>query len=399
MQSTKSASKVTLGLLAFIMVVNALSYGTIIPLLYPYSMRFGLNELGLGLMFASFSLAQFIATPIIGRLSDKYGRKPLLLFCLFGTSLSLALFASATNVVMLFVARILDGITGGNNSVAQAIIADSTKGPERAKAFGILGAAFGIGFLAGPALGGVVSQFGLTAPFWLAAILAFIGTLLGVVLLPETLEPHKRQESNKPFFDLKSMAAALFSPSVGLILFITLLVATSQNAFVIGFQAFTNTTLKLDATTIGFIFAAFGLVSVIMQAGGVRLILNAVPSKKKIISISLFASAAMIMAMTFQTTLPPFMVLILAYTVAFASIFPVLTALLSERTKAEDQGGMLGISQSYLSLGQIIGPLLAGAVATNFGVPLVFVLAAVLSALALLASRYLYIPKPKLTDL
>lgn len=149
------------------MLVNALSYGTIIPLMYPYSARFGINALGLSLLFACFSLAQLIATPIIGRLSDKYGRKPLLLLCLGGTGLSLALFASAQNVAMLFVARILDGITGGNNSVAQAAIADSSTGKDRAQAFGLLGASYGFGFLLEPALGGVLSEISLSTPFCL----------------------------------------------------------------------------------------------------------------------------------------------------------------------------------------------------------------------------------------
>ncbi|HEX7017676.1 MAG TPA: MFS transporter, partial [Patescibacteria group bacterium] len=112
----------TLLMLALVMLVNALSYGTIIPLLYPYASRFGINAFSLSLLFISYSLFQFIATPIIGRLSDKYGRKPLLLLSLGGTSLSLALFASATTVPMLFIARIMDGITGGNMSVAQAVI-------------------------------------------------------------------------------------------------------------------------------------------------------------------------------------------------------------------------------------------------------------------------------------
>src|SRR5258708_2905865 len=185
----------TLMILMFIMLINALAYGTIIPLLYPYSQRFGIGPAGLGILFASFSLAQFLATPVLGRLSDKYGRKPILLICLLGTSVSLALFASATSIPMLFFARIIDGVTGGNISVAQAVIADSTSGEERAKSFAMLGASFGVGFTFGPALGGLVGSFGLAAPFWLASVLALAGTFLVFIILIQTFPPANQPPS------------------------------------------------------------------------------------------------------------------------------------------------------------------------------------------------------------
>lgn len=198
-QLSKEAKNTVLILLAVVMLVNALSYGTIIPLLYPYAARFGIGPLELGVLFASFSVAQFIATPIIGRLSDKYGRKPLLLMSLFGTSLSLGLFAIAWSAPVLFIARILDGITGGNITVAQAIIADTYPPEERSKGFGILGAAFGFGFLFGPALGGVLSAINITAPFWFAAGLAAVSSLIGYFILPETLsDKNRRTVTNEP---------------------------------------------------------------------------------------------------------------------------------------------------------------------------------------------------------
>jgi len=198
------------------MVVNALSYGTIIPLLYPFASRFGIGPAQLGMLFASFSIAQFIATPVIGRLSDKFGRKPLLLISLFGTSLSMALFAGAWSAPILFIARILDGITGGNMTVAQAIIADKYPPEQRSKGFGILGAAFGMGFLLGPALGGLLSTIHLTAPFWFASALAFGATMLGVFILPETLSKENRMAaSNEPLFNLPKLAKAIALPVVG----------------------------------------------------------------------------------------------------------------------------------------------------------------------------------------
>lgn len=383
----------TLLILGLVMFVNSLSYATIIPLLYPFASRFGIDPFGLSLLFASFSLAQFIATPIIGRLSDKYGRKPLLLFCLFGTSLSLALFASAQSAVMLFVARIADGITGGNNSVAQAMIADTTSGKERAQAFGILGAAFGFGFLLGPALGGVLSQFGLSIPFWFASGLAFIGTILGAVILKETLPAADQRKVNRePFINFKAIRAALMSPVSGVVLLITFVSALALNTFILGFQTYTTDILRLNTTQVGILFAVFGLISVIMQMFGLRVLLQKIPSKKHIITISFIGSAVLLALVATSTNVLIFGVLMAVFGIFSSPQNPVITGLLSERTNPEDQGGLLGINQAYLSMGQIIGPLIAGVVAAVISVHSVFVVAGLLYALGVLVAQRLYQP-------
>lgn len=394
----KAASGSTLFVLALVMVINAIAYGSIIPLLYPYSARFGIGPVGLGLLFASFSLMQLIATPVLGRLSDKYGRKPILLACLFGTGLSLALFAMATTVPLLFIARMIDGITGGNMSVAQAVIADSTEGEERAKAFGILMAAFGFGFLVGPALGGVMSQISLTAPFWLSSVIAIIGTVLGVFFLKETLPPEKRQTSKAPLFNFKALFTALFSPTVGVILALSLLTAVAQNTFIIGFQSFTNDALHLSPFQIGLLFTAFGGVGVFMQTIGLRWWLKKMPSKKMVITTSIAGSALTIGTLFWTRSLFIFVPPLYAFAIISSAIMPMIAALISERTKGEDQGIMLGLNASYTSLGQIIGPLLAGAVAARISVPAVFLVASGFYVIALLISRGLFVGKVTKVD-
>ncbi|HCS79334.1 TPA: MFS transporter [Patescibacteria group bacterium] len=382
----------TLIILMVIMLVNALSYGTIIPLLYPYAARFGINPLGLSLLFASFSLAQLLATPIIGRLSDKYGRKPLLLLCLAGTAVSLALFASATSALMLFVSRILDGITGGNISVAQAVLADTTEGKDRAQAFGLLGAAFGFGFLFGPALGGLLSQISLSAPFWFAAALALGGTLAGTFMLKETLDKSKRQPAKQPFFSLHGLTEALTNPLTGIILVISFLFMTALNAWIIGFQTFSNDILKLPARDIGLMFATFGFISIVIQGWGIRVLLNKFKHKKSILVGSLLFSILIVAPTFFIHSFVPFFVLVLLFGITSTPMNPVITGLLSERTKAEDQGGILGINQSIVSFGQIVGPLIAGTIATT-SVNAVFPVAAAIMVAALVATKWLYIPK------
>jgi MFS family permease len=371
----------TLLILALVMVVNALSYGIIIPLLYPYAQRFGIDPLGLSLMFASFSLAQFLATPVLGRLSDRWGRKPVLLLCLLGTAGSLALFASAQSAFMLFIARILDGITGGNISVAQAVIADSTEGKDRAKGFGVLGAAFGFGFLAGPAIGGLLSQYGLTTPFWFAAALALAGTILGQLVMTETLSEKSRVAAEgEPLFNFHHIVQALFKPSIGTVLMLSFLATLSINVFIIGFQSFTTDILKMSPTGVGLLFAMFGLVNIIMQMVGIRWLLEKFPSKKQILFGSFLISAGVLFVAPLAHTAVLFAIILLIHMIASSPQNPMITALLSERTKEEDQGGLLGINQSYVSLGQIFGPIAGGAVAKSINVPSVFILSAILFA-------------------
>ncbi len=359
----KKLSGSTLLILGLIMVVNALSYGTIIPLLYPYASRFGINAVGLSLLFASYSFFQLVATPIIGRMSDKFGRKPMLILSLLGTSVSLALFASASSVIMLYIARVLDGITGGNISVAQAVIADSTKGKDRARAFGILGAAFGFGFMFGPALGGVLSKVSLTAPFWFSAGLALVGSLMIVLFLPET-NKNKRTRSKQSTFDLKKINKVMTSSFVGSILMLNLIASIAHNGLVIGFQSYSVDALHMTPTQIGVLFGFFGLVSVLMQGFGIKMLLNFFGSKKRLIVSSLLFSAVSSLLLFFQHTVVNYVVVNIAYTIAFAPIFVTVAGFISENTKGEDQGGVLGINQSFQSLGQIIGPLFAGLVST-----------------------------------
>lgn len=395
----KEGKKITLVVLMLVMLVNALAYGTIIPLMYPYASKFGITPVSLSWLFASFSLAQFLATPVLGRLSDKFGRKPVLVVSLFGTCISLAAFASANSVIWLFVARILDGVTGGNISVAQAVIADSTSGVDRAKSLGMLGASFGFGFLVGPALGGLLSVFGLTAPFWFASGLALIATVLAQIFLKETVNKEAPIKLKKePLFKVHQLVSSLMSPVVGVALLITLLTSIAQNAWVIGFQAFTVDILKLSAQTIGLMFTAVGLVSVIMQGIGVRILLSRITSKSKLLIGSLGLVAVLQLMFALTGTLVPFTVLMLVYVAMFAPVVPVITAIISERTLAEDQGGILGLNQSYTSLGQIIGPLFAGFAITK-DVRMVFVLAGVFMALALVSSLKLLTPVKYKVDL
>src|SRR4028119_2121433 len=178
-------------LVIFITVfIDLIGFGIVIPVLpyYVEGTNFNATPRTVGILFASYSVMQLIFSPILGRLSDKYGRRPILFFSLLGTSLGFLILGLATTLWMLFLGRIIDGITGGNISTAQAYIADITTPENRAKSMGLIGAAFGLGFTFGPAIGGVLSQWGIGVPFFFAGGLALANAVLLYFTLPETVK-------------------------------------------------------------------------------------------------------------------------------------------------------------------------------------------------------------------
>src|SRR5207249_9448158 len=170
---------------------NLVGFGIIIPLLPFYAQTFGASAVVIGLLFAVFSLCQLLAAPALGDLSDRYGRRPVLVFSLAGTVVSFVMLAMAHSVAMLFLARIVDGLSGGNISTARAYVADVTAPKDRARAYGFIGAAFGLGFIFGPALSGVLARRSYTAPIWAAAGLTLVATAMAWLWLPETV--HRTQ--------------------------------------------------------------------------------------------------------------------------------------------------------------------------------------------------------------
>src|SRR5438552_14202969 len=186
--------------------VNLIGFGIIIPLLPFYAQTFGASPAVIGLLFAVFSISQLAAAPVLGHLSDQYGRRPVLIFSLAGTVASFVMLALAHSLTMLFLARIVDGLSGGNISTARAYVADITEPKDRARAYGFIGAAFGLGFILGPALSGVLAKVSYTAPIWAAAALTLVATVMAWGWLPETV--HRAQAgTGNPFRYLPELLA------------------------------------------------------------------------------------------------------------------------------------------------------------------------------------------------
>lgn len=370
-QSLKENKNLTI--IGLIAVVNALGYGMVIPILYSYSQKFGLSDFQNGLLFALFSLCSFISAPFIGRLSDKYGRKPLLVASIAGTTLSFVMAAFAPSALFLFLARALDGITAGNIPVASAVISDTTPPKDRAKGFGIIGAAFGFGFFFGPAISAATVGFGLHVPFLIAAGISLLAVFITYFFLPET-NKHMGQITHGKIFDFSKMAKAVIDPNVGLTLRISLIYSIALGMFIFAFQPFSVKVLHMSPNQIALLFTLFGVIGLVTQLfilqRAVRLF-----GEKKAFSIALSISALSYLLIFFTTSINVFLAIIVLSGLANSFINPLIQTLLSKETDEKSQGSIQGINASYISLGNILGPIIAGVLATAY-LPLPFLISA-----------------------
>jgi len=371
-------------IIALIALVNMLGYGIVIPILYGYSKHFGLTDFQNGLLFASFSICQFASTPIIGRLSDKYGRRPLLLISIIGTAASFLLMAFAQNAIWLFAARMLDGLTAGNIPVAFAVISDSTEPQDRPKAFGMVGAAFSFGFVFGPAISALTVGFGQSVPFLIAASITIVAVVMTALYLPET-NKHMGEVEKKSLFDFSHLWHTLFDPNVGATFLISLIYFLAFScAIIYGFQPFTINVLKVTSQQNAILFTIFGIVGLVSQTFLVQRF-SKMFGMKKAFSLSFLFTSIVFLGMFFAHTLYLFVgiSLILGFVNSVAQT--LIPTILSQEADAKSQGSIMGLNSSYQSMGMIIGPILGGIVAT-IAVPLPFLVGSVLVLLCFFLS-------------
>lgn len=349
-------------IIAIIAFVNALGYGIIIPILYSYSIRFGLTDFQNGMLFSVFSICQFISTPFIGRLSDKFGRRPLLITSIAGTAVSFFMAAFAPNAIFLFLARALDGLTAGNIPVAAAVISDSTNTRDRAKGFGIIGASFGFGFVFGPAISAFTVSYSPSLPFIIAGIVSLVAVVLTMLFLPET-NKHIGEVKKGKIFDLKKLFHAITDESVGLTLLITLIYNVAFGILIFAFQPFSIKVMNLSANQIATIFTVFGVVGLATQI----LILPRITrifSDKKVLRYCLLLMAVAFFAIILSRSLTYFVIVSILIGFSNSFVGPLIQTILSKETDDKSQGSIQGINASYISIGTIFGPLLGGLLAT-----------------------------------
>ena len=352
-----------------VVFIDLLGFSLILPLLPYYAETFSASKFQTGLLIAVYALMQLIGAPILGRLSDRFGRRPVLLISIFGTFLGFLLLGFANTLWVLFAARILDGITGGNLSVAQAYISDVTDAQNRAKGLGLIGAAFGIGFIIGPVTGGLLSQFGYNVPAFVAAGLALINLILIYAWLPESLTAEKRQqlgEQKKPAVTLGALVAALKRPFTGSLLITRFFFGLAFAIFQSIFSLYALAKFNLSARDTGFVLTYVGVLSVIVQGFLVGR-LTARFREDILITTSVALMAVSLLGWALAPSVFWLLVVLTPTSLSGGILNTLLSSTLTKAVAPQEIGGILGLSTSVESSTRIIAPILGGALLEKVG--------------------------------
>jgi len=378
----KKSSLFTIFMITFI---GLMGFSFFVPLLPFFAEEFGANELTIGLLLASYAAAQFIGAPILGRLSDRYGRRPVLLISTLGTFLSLVMIGFANSLVALFVARIVDGLTGGNISVARAYIADLTDENNRARGLGLIGAAFGLGFILGPAIGGVLSAIGkdtlnpavadgtlaflggfnwtYALPAFGAALVALINVFQVYFTLPESLtEEQRAQVKSMPQRTLNLMAIhhAMIRPRVGPLLNTRFYYELAFSMFHTGFPLWASVQLGLGPAEVAFTLTYVGLLSVFVQGFAIGRLTRRF-DEKTLIFMACVMMAFSLLAWAWTPSVPALLVILVPLALAGGTFNTVINSAITKAAGPNEAGSIMGITASLESLTRIIGPSLGNA--------------------------------------
>ena len=342
--------------------VNLVGFGIIIPLLPFYAQTFGASPLVIGLLFASFSLSQLLATPALGVLSDRWGRRPVLIFSLLGTVLSFAMLALAHSLLMLFAARIVDGLSGGNITTARAYIADVTEPHERSKAYGMLGAAIGLGFIVGPALAGVFSHISYTAPIWAAAVVTIIATAMAWLWLPETVH----RGSAATMSPWRALPDVFGRRQIRPLLVADFLYWASFSVCNTTFALFALRRFGFDVAQTGYVLAAFGFLGVIVQVGMVGPIVRALGVHRTfLLGLVIAGIGWALVGVSHSIVL--FLAALVPAGIGVGLCNAALITLVSHAASKEEQGKVQGAAGALESLGRTIGPVWGNGALQRFG--------------------------------
>ena len=345
-----------------VVFVDMLGFGLILPLLPYIAANWGATPAVIGLIGAAYPLGQFIGAPLVGRFSDRFGRKPLLLFSIAGTFLSLLMLGFARSIAVIMISRFLDGLTGGNITVAQAYIADVTDEKSRAKSMGMIGAAFGLGFILGPASGGFLSQWGYAVPAFVSAGLSFMNLMLISFLLPESLPKEQRVHhlsEVKRKHPLSGLTAAFAKPIAGPILSSIIVFSLSMSMFESVFSLFTKQRLDLSAQNTGFILAYVGVLVAGIQGGGMGLLTKRFP-ENVLVRFALITLTLSYIGWALSPNVVVLMIILVPLSLSSGILSTLLRSGLSKAVPANETGEIMGISAAMESITRIVAPALGG---------------------------------------
>lgn len=372
-----------------VVFIDLLGFGLILPLLPYYAGQYGASSFLIGLLVASYAAAQFVGAPLMGRLSDRYGRRLILVLSIGGTALGFLLLGVAdplgralSSFVLenptpeqllalqngailgiMFISRMLSGLTGGNITVAQAYIADVTDAQNRARGLGLIGAAFGLGFILGPAIGGVLSRWGYAVPALAAAGLATLNLLGVIAFLPESLtEEHKAElarEKKRALISIPAMIEELSKPRVGPLVSIRLFYALASALFQTMFTLWARDRLGLDVQTTSYLLAYVGLLSVIVQGGLIGQLTKRF-SEPKLIAWGALIQGVSLLAWAFTPSVPVLMLVLIPAAFSTGVLNTVINSAITHAVPPHEVGGALGIAGAFESLSRVVSPSVGG---------------------------------------
>jgi len=360
-----------------IVVVDVLALTIMLPLLPFYAEHYGASPAVVGLLVGTYAFCQLIAGPVLGQISDRVGRKPVLAVSQVGTLAGLLLLAWAPNLAVVFVARVLDGLTAGNLSTAQAYIADTTEPKERARAFALIGIAFGIGFLVGPGASGYLThQFGFRMPILGAAALSFTSILGTMLLLPGGKPAHVSAGAGDApaapggrrlrVLDWGTYVGYFKRPRLGALLLEFFLFTLAFSMFTSGAALFAERRYSVGGAPfgpkeVGYIFMYSGFLGIIVQGSLRQGALVRVVREGRLVVIGFVAAAAGYVVLGASHGIASLALAITVASFGTGVIRPVLTSLITQQVGRSEQGVVLGLNQSLMSVSQILGPVVGGA--------------------------------------
>ncbi len=338
--------------------IDLLGFGIILPILPFLAERFGANGFWVGAVLTGYSAAQLVGALFLGQLSDRVGRRPVLLASLVGSALSLAAMGLANSLPLLLLSRILAGAFGGSITTAQAYIADVTAPADRTRAMGLLGASIGLGFIFGPAIGASLSGLGFSFAAFVAAALAIANFIFGFIALPES-HPVADDALSARQRGSASLVGALRQRSVGRILGATFLTTFAFVGMEATYALFGQARYGLDAGRLGVIFTLIGVVIAVVQGGLIgRLSARFGERTLALVGMAIMAIALALIPLAPNLTLSVIVLAVLAS--GQGLLTPTLSSLLSQASDADEQGGTLGLGQSVSAGARAVGPLIAG---------------------------------------
>jgi MFS transporter, DHA1 family, tetracycline resistance protein len=350
--------------LFLIVFIDLVGFGVVIPLLPYYALRFDASPFAVTTMMACYSLAQFISSPILGRLSDRIGRKPVLLVSLGCSIVAYLWLAVAPVLWMLFAARLLAGAGAGNIAAAQAYIADVTPPEKRAKGMGMIGAAFGLGFTVGPAIGGLLAgtnpaSADLARPALLAALLSAIALVITALRLKESLPAEARGDKERPG-RLTLLKSALTRPELRLLIVLFFVTVCAFAGMETTFALWANSSFGWGPEQVGWVFFYVGILLAALQGGAIGQLSRRF-GEARLVTAGAAIIGAGLLGLALAGALWSVLVATGLLALGMGLLNPSVTSLISRVAGADERGGVLGVSQSASSLARILGPALAGA--------------------------------------